>query len=362
MRQPQAVATSVLAVLALAAPARASAAEPSLEVLFERVSPAVVTIRTAVKKVESGDEYVKMEGGVNIGSGVLLHADGYVATAAHVVEEALGINVVFKDGTQALAEIVTLSRTEDLALLKVAAMPKGLLPATLGDSDLLKVGQPVFSIGAPLGLKHTLTAGVVSALRDDPRALVPRQIIQTDAALNSGNSGGALFNYKGEVVGIASYIATLSGGSMGLGFAVPSKTVRNRLFENALPYLGTSLRYIPKKYSDIFNWPVDGLLVERVEDGSPAAEAGLRGGRVDALVDGTPVRLGGDYILKVGELDSNKRAEVATYLHGLNEGDTIHYTVMREGRVGTIDVKVGKFPPLPAVPKAAKPPPPAVKR
>jgi serine protease Do len=349
----------LLAVLALPATA---AAEPSLESLFEKVSPAVVTIRTAVKKVQSGSEYVRMEAGINIGSGVVLHADCYVATAAHVVEEAVGINVVFKDGTQEAAEIVTLSRTEDLALLKVASLPKGLVLPPIGDSDQLRVGQPVFCIGAPLGLKHTLTAGVVSALRDDPRALVPRQIVQTDAALNSGNSGGALFNYKGEVVGIASYIATLSGGSMGLGFAVPSNVVRSRLFDHALPYLGTSLRYIPKKYSDVFNWPVDGLLVERVEEGSPAAEAGLRGGLVDAIVDDTPVRLGGDYILKVGELDSNKRAEVAAFLHALKEGDTIHYTVMREGRVGTVDVKVGKFPPLPPLPKVAKPPAPAAKR
>lgn len=262
---------------------------------------------------------------------------------------------------------LTLSRPDpDLEELAKAAAAEADKPEQKEKGKDLKVDlKPRYampSIGAPLGLKHTLTAGVVSALRDDPRALVPRQIIQTDAALNSGNSGGALFNYKGEVVGVASYIATLSGGSMGLGFAVPSNTVRNRLFENALPYLGTSLRYIPKKYADIFNWPVDGLLVERVEDGSPAAGAGLRGGQVDALVDGTPVRLGGDYILKVGELESNKRAEVAAYLHGLKEGDTIRYTVMREGRVGTVDVKVGKFPPLPAMPKAAKPPPPAVKR
>lgn len=353
---------AVAIALALALPSAASAAEPTLETLYEKVSPSVVVVKAGVKRVKASAEHIQMEAGYNLGSGVVMHADGYVVTAAHVVEGAIALFVVFRGGEEVEAEIVTLSRTEDLALLKVASLPATVRPAALGDSDQLKVGQPVFFIGNPLGLKFTLTAGIVSALRDDPRALRSRQIIQTDAALNSGNSGGALFNYKGEVVGVASFIATLNGGSMGLGFAVPSNIVRYRLFEHALPYLGVSLRYIPKQYAEVFNWPAEGMLVERVEEGSPAAKAGLRGGSVDAVVDETPVRLGGDYIVKVGPYESTQRKEIAELLHALKEGETLTYTVMRGGRVGTVDVTVGKFPPLPAMPKAAKPPPPATRR
>ena len=265
----------VLGTAALAQP-------PSLEAVFERVDPAVVTVRVGQKQVEErgGGYEIRVE--VATGSGILVHPEGFVVTAAHVVEGAQGIMVAFKDGTQTAADVISLSRTEDLALLKVYEVPRGVKPVVLGDSDAVKVGQRVFSIGAPLGLEHTLTSGVVSGVRHDPkpRGLTPGNVIQTDAALNQGNSGGPLFNENGEVVGIASYIASLTGGNVGLGFAVPSNTGRKRLFDNPLPWLGLSLRHLPVEICTLFNWPyAEVMLIERVAEGSSGEKAGLLGGQ-----------------------------------------------------------------------------------
>src|SRR5262249_40912739 len=160
------------------------------------------------------------------------HNAGFVATAAHVVDEADAIELEYKDGTKSNGHVVTLSRTEDLALLKADHVPKDLVVPALADSDKVKVGQVVFAGGTPENYPHTMSTGIISSIRNEaPKGLVPGHVIQTDAALNPGNSGGPLFTERGEVVGIASYIFSKSGGSEGLGFAIPSNTLRRRLFE-----------------------------------------------------------------------------------------------------------------------------------
>ena len=325
-----------------------------LEALFDRVDASVVTVRVGSKQILEHELGYDVRVAVGTGAGILLHSDGYVATAAHVVEGADAILVVFKDGLQVQATVVTLSRTEDLALLKVDAadIPKNVQPAVLGDSDLIRVGQSVFSIGTPLGLGHTLTSGVVSSVRHGkPQGLQPGNVIQTDAALNQGNSGGPLFNDKGEVVGIASYIATTTGGSQGLGFAVPSNTVRKRLFENALPWLGLSLRHLPTEVCTLFNWPYpEVMLIERVAPGSAGETAGLRGGTIDAVIGGTPVRLGGDVIVKVGGLDAFETEKIGVALARVKTGDKVHYTVMRAGKLIETDVEVPNRLSVPKLP------------
>ncbi len=323
---------------------------------FEKVDAAVVTLRVGViQKQESGSGY-ELKVGVGTGTGVVLHPDGFIATAAHVVEAGDPVMVELKDGVTLPAEIVTLSRTEDLALLKVEKLPKGVAVAPLADSDAVKVGQPVFSIGTPLGLTHSLTAGVVSGLRQDARhGLYPGHVIQTDAALNQGNSGGPLFNERGEVIGICSYIASTSGGSQGLGFAVPSNIVRKRLFENPIPYLGVSLRHLDAQVMALFNWPYPaGMLIETVRPGSAGEKAGLKGGIIDAMVGANPVKLGGDLIVKVGEFPAEQTDKIGAWLVSLKEGANVHYTVLREGKAVEIDVPVPKrvaVPRLKAEPK-----------
>lgn len=336
-----------------------SAAPVPLDEVFAKVDPAVVTVRVGLKQVAQTETSAVMALSIGTGSGVVLHSGGFVVTAAHVVEDADAIEVLWKDGFATSAAIVTLSRSEDLALLKVAELPKALAVAKLGDSDALAPGRRVFAIGAPMGLEHTLTAGVVSALRKNVGdGFGPRTLVQTDVPINQGNSGGPLFNEAGEVVGIASFILSTSGGSMGLGFAVPSNTVRRRLFEQALPYVGVSLRYITRDIAEVFNWTAEsGLLVEKVRPGSIAAKAGLKGGVVTARVAGAEVYLGGDLILRVNGEDTAKPERIGALLKGAKAGDTLTYELLRGGKLMQVKLTLPELvqaPALPPLPAAAK--------
>jgi S1-C subfamily serine protease len=332
-------ALSIVLVLSLAGASPALAQKrgraASLADLHARIAPSIVTITSEGRS------------GTGTGAGVLLHRDGFVATAAHVVEDGMRISVEFTDGSRAPAEIATLSRTEDLALLKVESVPKAARVAKLGDSSKTRVGDDALCIGAPLGLKNTLTTGIVSALRDDYGTefnFLPKHVIQTDAAINQGNSGGAVFNRRGEVIGISSFIAHRGGGSIGLGFAVPSNVVRARLFENALPYLGVSLRKVPNKLAKVLNWPVeDALLVEKVRPGSAADHAGLASGSIPTDIGGVKLLLGGDLIIKVGPHTPHEAKKVHAYLHSLKKGDTIPYTIVRGGKPRLVEVKVERL-------------------
>lgn len=341
-RQCLGVAVGLLTVLgfACATPSAAKGGgEWSSARLYEEMSPAVVFIK------------VRNRDGDDLGSGVVLHHKGFIATAAHVVENAVRIRVEFQDGSKLPADIATLSRSEDLALLKVDALPPGVLVAKLADSDRLRVGDPVYCIGSPLGLKHTLTTGIISALREDhgsQLSLSPKNVIQTDAAINQGNSGGALFNRKGEVIGIASFIATQSGGSVGLGFAVPSNAVRRRLFDRAIPYIGLILRRVPEPLARLFHWPyANAMLVEKVQPGTAAAHAGLRGGYVPASFAGVRILMGGDLIVQVGDFQPNEPEAIHALLQGLKQGDVLRYSVLRGGRRTPVEVTIDRLLPIP---------------
>jgi serine protease Do len=176
-------------------------------------------------------------------------------------------------------------------------------------------------------------------------------VIQTDAAINQGNSGGALFNLHGEVVGIASYLATKSGGSVGLNFAVPANTVRQRLFNESIPYMGVILRRIPTPLANILNWPFqNALLIEQVEPGSIAARAGLRGGHIVADFAGVPIRMGGDLIVKVNDLGVDQIGTIQTLLHNLKNGHRVSYTVLRGGQTLNVDVVMESLVSVPSLP------------
>jgi S1-C subfamily serine protease len=336
-----------LALLLTAVPS----ADARLDAVFERVDPAVVTVRVAIRRIEGNEQRMRVDTGIGTGSGVVLHGSGFVVTAAHVVEEAEAIELEYKDGTKSGAHIVTLSRTEDIALLKAEYVPKDVAVPALADSDKVKVGQLVFAVGTPENYPHTMSTGIVSSIRNEaPKGLVPGHVIQTDAALNPGNSGGPLFTERGEVLGIASYIYSKSGGSEGLGFAIPSNTVRRRLFERPLPYLGVSLRIIPKPIMELFNWPyAGGILVEKVRPGSAAAIAGLHPGQVDAIVGDSQVRLGGDLIVKVGTYEASKLDDIGAYLSTLKAGDPVNYTVLRGGQEVSVTVPVPERELIPAL-------------
>lgn len=341
------ISLALLAVVSTAVP---------LEELFARVDPSVVTVRVATKTLTENESGAVMVVAVITGSGVLVHEGGFVVTAAHVVDSADLIEVHWPGGFKSSAKVVSLSRTEDIALLRVEATPVKAVVAVLGDSAALKPGQRLFAIGAPYGLEHTLTAGVVSALRSNDRpGLMPKHLVQTDVPLNQGNSGGPLFNEKGEVVGIASFMLSQSGGSVGLNFAVPSNTVRTRLFDEALPYIGVGLRFIPRDVAEIFNWPIEaGFLVESVRPESPAELAGLRAGTVKSEVGGNRVQLGGDLIISVNGVAASETVKVAQALRALKPGEVIRYDLIRGGKPGHVEVPVPAGLSVPALPRSKK--------
>lgn len=322
-----------------------------LEQVVQKVDGSVVTVRIAQKKTTSGAGGKSVSITTGTGSGVIVHPDGWIVTAAHVVDEADLIEVEFVDGPAANAEIVTLSRTEDLALLKVDKVPKKIVVAPLGDSEVLKPGMRLFAIGAPLGLTHSVTSGVVSALRTDTRkGPHPSRLLQTDVPINQGNSGGPLFNEDGEVVGIASFIASKSGGSMGLNFAIPTSTVRSRLFDAPLPWIGVSVRFVSKEFAEVMNWPIEaGLLVEKVKEDGAADKAGLHGGMIEAEIGGSTIILGGDLVLRVNGHATTDSKAIGKSLAAMQPGDSIKYDVLCAGTAKTIEVPLPKLPKIPTL-------------
>jgi serine protease Do len=274
----------------------------SLSQTFKRVDNAVVVVRTAGHAAGTWARQTVTTSG--IGSGVVISVDGLVLTAAHVVQTADAIGVEFPDGEIVRAAIVAADSAADVALLKLDYLPAEIEPVALGDSDVVEVGDQVFVVGAPLGISHTLTVGHVSARRA-PRAtfgaLASAELLQTDAAINQGNSGGPLFNLAGEVVGIVSHIVSRSGGSEGLGFVVTSNAARRLVLDEPSVWTGLEGYLLTHDVARAFNVPSGavGLLVQRVAAESPAARFGLRAGALPIAIGEESLLIGGDIILAV---------------------------------------------------------------
>ena len=261
------------------------------------------------------------------GTGVVISRDGHIVTANHVVADAEEIELVFHDGRTAKAMVVGLDPGSDIAVLKTDA--SGLVPAAFGDSDDLEVGEWVVALGAPFGLEQTLTAGIVSAKgRSDVGLAAFESYIQTDAAINPGNSGGPLANLDGEIVGINSAISSRGGGNDGIGFSVPSSVVR-RVVDSLIAsgrvargYLGIGVQAAEGDMLAGLGAGADlGVLVNRVERGSPAAKAGLEPGDVITSVAGRSVRTPGELVATIG---------------GLPPGDEIDVRMIRDGDARTL--------------------------
>jgi serine protease Do len=269
--------------------------------VYQRILPAVVTIFTSQKVFEKGQE--SQQGA--IGSGVLVSPRSHVLTAAHVVSGAEEILVKTQDGEMHPAEFLFSEASADIALIRFLTPVPGLQHAELGDSDQLVVGQAAYAIGTPYGLENSFSVGHISAFRDFGRyydGTIPAEFIQTDAAINVGNSGGPLLNSKGQVIGIASRILSVSGGFQGIGFVVPINTAKALLsFKNRF-WLGIEGIYLNEEaISKLLNRTLKGgLLIERVAKGSPADQAGLQGGSIPAKMLGRDFLLGGDLVISFG--------------------------------------------------------------
>ena len=266
--------------------------------LFEKLSPSVVVIKTLEGEGSLYDREVRQ----GLGSGVILE-DGLVLTASHVVHKANLIKVITQTGEEISAEVVTSVPAADLALLKLKRLPANFTATVLGNSDEVKVGQEILVIGAPLGLGYSLSSGHISGRHVRPLlagGAAQLELLQTDAAINQGNSGGPMFDMNGKVIGIISFILSNDGTFSGLGFAVSSNTVKEILLESPSIWSGFEGLYLDEETAAIFNVPQrSGILVQRVVKGSLVDQMGLRSGKYKAKIAGRDIWIGGDVILEI---------------------------------------------------------------
>jgi S1-C subfamily serine protease len=262
-----------------------------------------------------------------------------VITAAHLVQSADSTVVEFPQGENIHAKVIGCSLSADVALLQLERSPANYVAAKLGDSDQVAVGDEVFVVGAPYGISNTLTAGHVSArrpLRDKSQVATALELLQTDAAVNTGNSGSPLFNMKGEIVGIVTNIMSRSGGSEGMAFAATSNTARRFLLEQKPFWTGIEGRRVDGNLASALNLPqAAGVLVQRVAEGSFASRCGLRPGTLRATVEGEEIILGGDVILAVNGVDVSPDEsfdELYGQMTKTTSGNNLVITVFRQGR------------------------------
>jgi putative serine protease PepD len=312
----------------------------------QRASAAPVTANPSASTLTAGDIYDRSKDavayitsktgqGTATGTGFAISKDGYLVTNAHVVDGASSVSVKVGDSKAVTAKVVGVDQSTDIALLKIDTGGTPLQTLTLGDSSKVQVGDPVFAIGNPFGLDRTLTTGVVSALQrsiDAPNGYAISNVIQTDAALNPGNSGGPLLDANGRVIGVNSQIESTAtsptgeGQNSGIGFAVPSDTVKNVVAQlkatghASHAFLGVSL-------ADASNDA--GATVAALKSGGPAAKAGVRRGDVVTAVDGQAVQASED---------------LTSAVDAKRPGDTMKLTIKRGGATRTIAVKLGTRP------------------
>ena len=343
------------------------------EAIFKRDGPGVVTIISIFEggggegegglfggegEGEGGGE---PQGGV--GSGFIVNEKGEIATNAHVVTQGEGkaikkasqVYVKFADDNQVPAKIIGFDPNADIALLRLED-PKGLTlrPIELGQSNDVRVGAPVVAIGSPFGEEQSLSVGVVSATDRAIDSLTGFQTlgaVQTDAAINQGNSGGPLINAQGEVIGINAQIRTRSGGGEGVGYAIPVDQVRRSLDqirergEVRYAYLGVSTTAVYPQLADRFKLGTEnGAWVQEVVKGGPAAEADLKAGSGEKRFQAREYRPGGDVIVKIGDTNIENENDLGLSLAPYEPGEEIDVEIVRDGERRTIKVKLGERP------------------
>lgn len=305
--------------------------------LFEKLNLSVVTIQTTEFKVKDA----QLRSAESIGSGVLIDEKGWVMTAAHVVESANQITVKLEDNQAFKADIIKSVPGADVALLKLQNPPGNLLErvAKIGDTKSLKIGQQIMVIGAPFGLEHSLSIGYVSGRMQRNRVLNGEAIdfIQTDAAINHGNSGGPMFNMNGEVIGIVSFILSEGGGFDGIGFGVDINSAKKVLLENNTFWTGFDGIFLSEGLAGILNVPQSsGLLVQRVTKDSFAESLGIRGGFFQAEILGQKLWLGGDIILSIQgtscETPHNLN-DIRSQINRLQKGQAVKMKILRQGKI-----------------------------
>ena len=309
--------------------------------LFESVKPSVVVILTT-SSASSSPGTVASSKPTGLGSGVLIE-DNKVLTAAHVIQSAESVKVRFHDGQEVLAKVLSSSQQADVALLRLSRTPPGSRPAVLGNSDDTKIGEQIIVVGAPYGLAYTLTTGHISN-RIDPgevgSGFSATEFFQTDAAINRGNSGGPMFNMKGEVIGVVSHILSKSGGFEGLGFAATSSSARKVLLESGHVWTGVEAQLLTEPLSTLLNVPQPtAILVKKVAKGSIGEKLGLKPSQIPVTIGTTKLLLGGDIILEVMGMRVDGLASLDTIrkkLGTMKKGEVFRLTVWRKGKASEL--------------------------
>ena len=311
-----------------ASPDAASPQYPAPAVAEEPVVAVAEALGPSVVLVEVGSE----AGVVGLGSGIVWDADnGYIVTNKHVVQGTESVSITLSNGTRLDGEVMGGSSSHDVAVVRVDPQAAELVAATFAPASSVRVGQLAVAIGSPLGLTGTVTAGIVSAVRiqvqggSDPNSPVPVEMIQTDAAINRGNSGGVLADWQGRVIGMNTQIQTTSGGNIGLGFAVPSDTV-DLIATRIVNGESLELGYLGISGGRAGEGDIAGVVVAEVLPGSPAEEAGLLAGDVIVSLDSQPMR---DII------------ELSAAIKLRQPGETVELAVRRDGDVYIVTAVLG---------------------
>jgi S1-C subfamily serine protease len=335
--------------------------------VYERAAPGVVQVTATSRVAVQTDPFLDPFGfgGTTaetqqaLGSGFVIDTSGHILTNYHVVQGAQRVQVSFSDNERLNARIVGRDPATDVAVLQVKTRSRALTPLALGNSDSVRVGDAVVAIGNPLGEDRSITSGIVSALQRRifaPNGAPIDNVIQTDAALNHGNSGGPLLNTRGRVIGVNSQIQTAdgNGGNIGIGFAIPINTVKNvaaQLIAKGTvehPFIGIDARAITPRVAKLFRLPVrHGLLVGGVCKSSGAAKAGVHAATTQVTVAGDTWPLGGDIIVKadgarVGTLD-----DLRTVVGSKKPGETVELELARGSKTFDVKVKLGRQPASP---------------
>ena len=334
--------------------------------IYRRAAPGVVQV-TATEVVTTpridpffGFPFPSQQQAEALGSGFVIDKAGHIVTNYHVVRGARSVDVSFSNNVSTKAKVVGADPSTDIAILQVDAHSRALTPLPLGNSDAVRVGDSVVAIGNPFGYDRTVTAGIVSALQrviQAPNSYSIDHVIQTDAALNRGNSGGPLLNTLGNVIGVNSQISTGSSGTsgnVGIGFAVPINTVKTvaaQLIKTGHAehaFLGISAQPVTKTAAKLFHLPVShGLLVARVEPRSGAAKAGLEAGKQNATLAGETYPLGGDLLASIDGTELYSVGQLRDVIGNKKPGDKVELSVYRGDRKRTVTVTLGRQPAMP---------------
>ena len=301
------------------------------------------------------DSVVLIQTNLGLGSGFVYDTEGHIITNHHVIEDAETIEVTFLDGNITSATVVGMDIYSDVAVIKIDSQVTKLQPVVIGASSDLVVGEAVAAMGNPFGLSDTLTVGIVSALEREMEAAgnyVIIDVIQIDAAINPGNSGGPLVNSKGQVVGVNAAIQSETGTFTGIGFAIPSDTVKREIDEMIEtgsykhPWLGVSALNVNIAIADAIGLDKpQGVLLVNVTEGSPAEQAGLMGADQEIMLEGQTIPIGGDVITGIDGVATIRMTDLVVYMErNTSPGDVVVFEIIRSGEERNIEVTLGERP------------------